>query len=163
MLSRQRGVSSEPGFGGDGKGESKMVERQILNSWKEIASYLGRGVRTVQRWEAQLGLPVHRPSGRDHSAVLAFSSELDRWLDSRPVRQPQQVASESSVSGISTAELEALLARAEILLEKLESLLLRSEDMQQRLSLSVNTVANGQIGRDIRSEEILPATRAEAA
>ena len=79
------------------------------------------------------------------------------------MRQPQQVASESSVSGISTAELEALLARAEILLEKLESLLLRSEDMQQRLSLSVNTVANGQIGRDIRSEEILPATRAEAA
>src|SRR4051812_41766571 len=64
-----------------------MSERRILNSWKEIASYLGRGVRTVQRWEAQLGLPVHRPAGKDHSAVVAFSSELDQWLDSRPVRQ----------------------------------------------------------------------------
>ena len=54
-----------------------MIERRILNSWKEIANYLGRGVRTVQRWETNLGLPVHRPAGRDHSTVLAFSNELD--------------------------------------------------------------------------------------
>jgi len=140
-----------------------MIERQILNSWKEIASYLGRGVRTVQRWEAQLGLPVHRPSGRNHSAVLAFSSELDQWLDSRPVRQPQPVASESPVSSISTAELEALLARAEILLEKLESLLLRGEEMHQRLSLRLSSVANGEIHGEIGSEEIPPTARAEAA
>ena len=31
-----------------------------LDSWKEIASYLGRGIRTVQRWEREEGLPVHR-------------------------------------------------------------------------------------------------------
>ena len=35
----------------------------VLNSWKEIASYLGRSVRTVQRWEREFGLPVHRPAG----------------------------------------------------------------------------------------------------
>jgi CheY-like chemotaxis protein len=58
----------------------------ILNSWKEIAHYLGRGVRTVQRWERDLGLPVHRPKGQNRSATLALSSELDEWLRATPVR-----------------------------------------------------------------------------
>jgi hypothetical protein len=30
-----------------------------LNGWKEIAAYVGKGVRTVQRWEKAHGLPVH--------------------------------------------------------------------------------------------------------
>ena len=61
-----------------------MPER-ILNSWKEIAQYLGRGVRTVQRWEAELGLPVRRPRGHSRSSVLALASELDSWLARTPV------------------------------------------------------------------------------
>ena len=49
-----------------------------LDSWKEIAEYLNRGVRTVQRWERTAGLPVRRvPSAR--GAVFAFEAELDRW------------------------------------------------------------------------------------
>ena len=59
---------------------------RILNSWKEIASYLGRGVRTIQRYEEQLGLPVHRPAGTDRSAVLAFADELEQWLRNTPIR-----------------------------------------------------------------------------
>lgn len=54
--------------------------RQILNGWKEISSYIKRSVRTVQRWEARLALPVHRPALKDRSAVVAFSDELDRWI-----------------------------------------------------------------------------------
>jgi phage terminase Nu1 subunit (DNA packaging protein) len=53
--------------------------RKILNSWKEIARYLDRGVRTVQRWE-DLGLPVRRLNQRGRGAVFAFRSELDSWL-----------------------------------------------------------------------------------
>jgi len=30
----------------------------VLDSWKEIAVFLRRGVRTVQRWEKTEGLPV---------------------------------------------------------------------------------------------------------
>ena len=60
--------------------------RRILNSWKEIASYMGRGVRTVQRYEQAYGLPVRRPAGRDRTAVMALSEELDRWLSSSPTR-----------------------------------------------------------------------------
>jgi hypothetical protein len=59
---------------------------RILNSWKEIAGYLGRGVRTIQRYEEKLGLPVHRPASRERSSVLAFSDELEHWLRSTPLR-----------------------------------------------------------------------------
>lgn len=55
-------------------------ERQILRSWKEIASYLGVGTRTAQRWKKARKLPVRQPGAKRSSAVLAFSEELDRWL-----------------------------------------------------------------------------------
>jgi hypothetical protein len=51
----------------------------LLNSWKEVASYLGRGVRTVQRWE-KLGLPVRRLGAGPRSPVVANARDLDRWL-----------------------------------------------------------------------------------
>ena len=59
---------------------------RILNSWKEIASYLGRGVRTVQRWEQNCGLPVHRPNGRERSSTVALSAEIDEWLRQSAMR-----------------------------------------------------------------------------
>lgn len=52
-----------------------------LTSWKEIAAHLGKGVRTVQRYEA-LGLPVRRPANRS-GVVLAFPIELDTWARQR--------------------------------------------------------------------------------
>src|SRR5579864_8507565 len=33
---------------------------QLLEAWKDIAAYLRRDIRTVQRWEKSLGLPIHR-------------------------------------------------------------------------------------------------------
>jgi uncharacterized protein YdcH (DUF465 family) len=60
---------------------------RILNSWKEIAKYLGRGVRTIQRYEEELGLPIHRPASRERSAVLAFADELEWWLRNTPTRK----------------------------------------------------------------------------
>lgn len=55
----------------------------LLNNWKEIASYLGRGTRTVQRWEEELGMPVRRIRGHSRSAVSALKSELDGWMKER--------------------------------------------------------------------------------
>jgi hypothetical protein len=57
----------------------------ILSGWKEIANYLGRGVRTVQRWE-KLGLPIRRPSAQLRTAVLARGSDLDAWLANASTR-----------------------------------------------------------------------------
>jgi predicted DNA-binding transcriptional regulator AlpA len=62
-----------------------MDQRSILNSWKEIALYMGRAVRTVQRWEEQCQLPVHRPRGKKRSSVFALAAEIDRWLEACPV------------------------------------------------------------------------------
>ena len=40
----------------------------------------------MQRWEAMLGMPVHRPSGHSRGAVFAFVDEIDRWMRSAKTR-----------------------------------------------------------------------------
>jgi PAS domain S-box-containing protein len=60
-----------------------MPDPDLLTSWKEIAAYLRREVRTVQRWEHNCGLPVHRTPGGRRSSVYAFSEELTAWLSTR--------------------------------------------------------------------------------
>ena len=50
-----------------------------LDSWKSIADYLERSARTVQRWHAYHGLPVHHFGGCKGS-VFALTEEIDRWL-----------------------------------------------------------------------------------
>ncbi len=50
-----------------------------LDSWKEIAAYLKRGARTVQRWEREESLPVHRLKHEKLGSVFAYRSELDAW------------------------------------------------------------------------------------
>ena len=58
-----------------------MEQKDILNSWKEIAYYLDRNVRTCQRWKIKLKLPVHRiDKNSQHSKVFAYKSEIDQWL-----------------------------------------------------------------------------------
>ena len=57
-----------------------------LDSWKEIASYLGREVRTAQRWEKQECLPVHRHFHQKTSSVYGFKTEIDEWRDNRSRR-----------------------------------------------------------------------------
>jgi TolB-like protein len=54
-----------------------------LDSWKEIATYLSRGVRTVRRWEADEGLPVHRHMHTTLGSVYAYKSEIDVWQQTR--------------------------------------------------------------------------------
>ncbi len=61
----------------------------VLNSWKEIAEYVGRGVRTVERWERELGLPVHRPRNHLRSPVIAIPTEIDQWLQCGGPRKPR--------------------------------------------------------------------------
>jgi hypothetical protein len=57
--------------------------RERLDSWKEIAVYLGREVRTAQRWEKREGLPVYRHVHAKASSVWAFKHEIDAWLHTR--------------------------------------------------------------------------------
>ena len=63
-----------------------------LDSWKKIASYLKRDVRTVQRWERREAMPVHRHLHDKLGSVFAFRSELDAWWESRRTRLAQEGA-----------------------------------------------------------------------
>lgn len=59
--------------------DQTRTEPSRLNGWKDIATHLGKGVRTVQRWEKQYGLPVHR-IGEGVKIVYALPDEIDEWL-----------------------------------------------------------------------------------
>jgi hypothetical protein len=74
------------------------TDQRVLNSWKEIAGYLGRGVRTVQRWESEFGLPVRRPRGKKRSAVVAISGDVDAWMHHLPLVMSGRVHDETPSS-----------------------------------------------------------------
>src|SRR5260370_29025216 len=73
---------------------SDTVRTDRLYSWKEFAAHVGREVRTVQGWEKNEGLPVHRHQHARQGSVYAFKAELDAWREARksvsapPARQP---------------------------------------------------------------------------
>jgi TolB-like protein/Tfp pilus assembly protein PilF len=69
-------------------GDRRASER--LDSWKEIAAYLKREIRTVQRWEKSLGLPIRRLA--DQQGVFAYKSELDIWWRERETKIQEEEA-----------------------------------------------------------------------
>lgn len=59
----------------------EMMDREILDSWKDISDYLGRDIKTCARWEKELGLPIHRiDQDSSRPNVFAYKSEIDEWL-----------------------------------------------------------------------------------
>ena len=70
-----------------------------VESWKGIAVHLGRDVRTVQRWEKQEGLPVHRHVHNKLSTVYGLKSELDGWWCERGVKIDNGRKSGEGVTG----------------------------------------------------------------
>jgi hypothetical protein len=86
------------------------VESKKLESWKEIAAYLGRSIRTVQRWEKENGLPVRRGPGEGVERVFAFADELDRWMHSD--RTPDKGLPAPAESGPTVAPVETPPAAA---------------------------------------------------
>ena len=72
---------------------------QRLESWKEIAAYLRRDVRTVQRWERHEGLPVYRHIHNKLATVYAYTAELDDWW--RKGHQRLEVLKEDGLGGSS--------------------------------------------------------------
>lgn len=59
--------------------DKAVPKDNLLETWKEIATYLNRDLRTVKRWETTRGLPVHRLPGGPKAAVYALKSELEAW------------------------------------------------------------------------------------
>ncbi|MEX2272864.1 MAG: hypothetical protein WD690_15435 [Vicinamibacterales bacterium] len=72
--------------------DQETTREAALESWKEIAAYLKRDVRTAKRWEKSEGLPVRRHLHHARSSVYAYPSELDAWW---ATRQPALTAPSS--------------------------------------------------------------------
>lgn len=94
---------------------------QTLNSWKEIASFLDRGVRTAQRWERDLQLPVHRIGRGARSPVYAVVRELKFWMTTseadsvhaRPLARPVLVQPNGNkIRGTAIEESHRLMAES---------------------------------------------------
>jgi len=108
----------------------------ILNSWKEIAAYLGRGVRTAQRWERDLALPVRRPRGKDRSAVFAVPTEIDAWLRRCPARALAEVKAPAH-DGIAPRRWQIMHQNAEKLSRGTEMLQIRTLRLQEQVERAV--------------------------
>lgn len=134
---------------------------RVLNTWKEIATYLGRGVRTAQRWEHDLHLPVRRPRGKDRSAVIALTDELDGWRK-RTVngRGPQQSASDVLPLWGKLHENVATLARNVTLLkENIARIVNRTEEKPSNSSSAESMTVERDIPIVIRKTQAYPSTQ----
>ncbi len=78
-----------------------------LDSWKEIAVYLRRDVRTVQRWEKREGLPVYRHQHDKLGSVFAYRSEVAAWFKGRQQLGTTQDAGKIKLAVLPFANLNA--------------------------------------------------------
>jgi hypothetical protein len=90
----------------------KPIACERLDSWKEIAAYLRRSVRCVQRWERMEGLPVRRHQHAKGATVYAYRHEVDQWW-----QEERKVVTEAWKNGAdSTNRLQPLSASDQRLL-----------------------------------------------
>jgi hypothetical protein len=114
-----------------GNGESPVTEPSnrgsagTFDSWKEIATFLRRGVRTVQRWERTEGLPVHRHQHMKRGSVYALESELATWLRARQLK--------FGLRGVAAKKSQIRVAPVVEQLSRLQNLILRQSVLTREL------------------------------
>jgi len=95
---------------------------QFLSGWKEISNYLGKGVRTVQRYERTMGFPVRRPGGKNRAAVIATKAEVDAWVAASSVRDAFYLSKPAPDASNTTASITSGLAEMARLRHQLSEL-----------------------------------------
>ena len=85
-----------------------------LDCWKEIATYLGKVERTVKRWEADRGLPIHRVPGGGRASIYAYTHELDEWLKSTKAGEAESALATIQEDSSEMVPDIALLAETEV-------------------------------------------------
>jgi hypothetical protein len=93
----------------------------VLSNWKLIGRYLGKSVRTVQRWERELGLPVRRAHGGPKSAVIAVPAEIDAWVQARKLHAEEAGPSKPEQMMLLLQTVRELRAENEKLRRRLEA------------------------------------------
>jgi hypothetical protein len=124
---------------------------RTLNSWKEIASYMARGVRTVQRWHHTLQLPVYRINSTNKSPVFAYQQELDQWMQQRakqsfsgnqsfPAAQERQT---EPLAALKTKRWLREVSRSKLLAAQLEQKRFKLMSIDLDTALTLATIAAG--------------------
>ena len=83
----------------DVQGQDAQFRGTRLDSWKEIAAFLNRDIRTAQRWEKFEGLPIHRHRHDERGTAYAYSREIERWLEARTIRSRTAEAGAAPLEG----------------------------------------------------------------
>ena len=83
---------------------------------------MGKGVRTIQRYERDLGLPVRRPAGNSTGSVVATRVELDAWIAASPIREAFQLTRQDTPSTAVTTSIRTGLAEMSRLREQMTEL-----------------------------------------
>jgi hypothetical protein len=78
-------------------GRQTAAQGEVFSGWKDVANYLGKSVRTVQRYERELGLPIRRPVAKATIAVIATKAELDAWISASPLRHSEVTGNKSGM------------------------------------------------------------------
>lgn len=110
------------GENGTAAANIRDVNGRPLKSWKAIAAFFGKDERTVKRWEAKRGLPVHRLPGETHGSVFAYPAELDIWLrkskgpaaEQAPAQPPARAGRDRRSAAVWLAAIAAVAAVAGI-------------------------------------------------
>jgi hypothetical protein len=133
-------------LGGSMSSASYSADPPALTCWKDIAHYFGKGVRTVQRWEREFGLPVRRPQGAFHnsakSPVIADPRDLDAWLQARWALRPAKEDNEASrpASASPRASLELHLRQSRELRHKMKAMQEEHREIVRDLTLTVTSL-----------------------
>ena len=107
---------------------------EILSGWKNIATFLGKGVRTVQRYERLLGLPIRRPAAKPKGSVLATKRELEAWIAASPIREVFSLPA----AGRTTPSRDGLILKDG--LAEMRRLRQQMSELRRELKLALNTL-----------------------
>jgi hypothetical protein len=122
----------------------------VLTCWKDIAQYVGKGVRTLQRWERELGFPVRRTKPGEKGSVLAIPREIDAWVKSQQLTTAQQ---DSALSDRATLLRSLDVLRTENEELRLENRKIWSENLELRRQLANRPISRrpglATMGRDV--------------
>ena len=131
------------------------ITRKRLDSWKEIATFFARAERTVKRWEAERGLPVHRVPGNGRSAVFAYTDELADWLKGEDQEAEDYVTSTACPNGERTTfEIPKVESKSRILLVRSDTKDLISSRSSAWLLLSLLLVVSVLVFSGIHRQRI---------
>ena len=131
-----------------------------LDSWKEIASFFDRQVRTVQIWEKKERLPVRRHHHRKLGSVFAFRSELHAWQMARTATEPSP-ETPAVESGSQVVHIPIHAPVEEVRSSGIRILALPFETIYHGIEDDVDSQPAERFGRGLQHDLILELTRSK--